>query len=89
MVEEVLSGLMDRHTAGRNVLVDLELALLSELGPEPPLVRRDRQRGTQLDHAVGALNHLQLCTGLVQVQSAADVGGAGDGGSRRGRGGRS
>jgi len=72
--EEVLTGLMDDHPAGRHVLVDLTLALLPLLGPEPRLVGRHWQRRPQLDDAVGALGDLQLRPGLVQVPALAQVG---------------
>lgn len=79
VAEEVLGGLVHGHAAGRDVLVDFTLTFLPLLSPEPVLIGRDGQSGPQLQDAVGALGHLQLRPGLVQVQSATDVGGQRDG----------
>ena len=53
--------------------VDFALTLLPALCPEPALVGRDRQGGTQLENTVLAFDHLQLRAGLVQVQAEASA----------------
>ena len=78
MAEEVLGRLVNRHASGSDVFVDLALALLPPLGPEPALIGWHGQSGPQLDDPVGALRQLQLRTRLVQVQPATNVGGQRD-----------
>ena len=56
-----------------DVGIDLPLHLLPALGPEPRLVRRDRDRRMQLDHAVGTLDDLDLAARLVDAEPPTDV----------------
>jgi hypothetical protein len=77
VTDEVLGGFMGRHMPGLDMGVDLTLALLPALGPEPPLVGWDRQSSSEFEHPVLAFGHLQLCTGLVQVQPSAYISGQG------------
>ena len=74
MREEGVRGLVPSHLASTEVLIDLTLAALPLLGPEPGLIRWDGQRWPQLDHPVLALGELDLRARLVQVVPPADRG---------------
>ena len=56
--------------ARRYVLVDTAFAALPVRCPEPSLVGRHRHMWMQLDHAVLALNNLDLGTRLIQMVAA-------------------
>ena len=78
---ELLHAVIGRHIVPRDLLVDHTFACLPFLGPELGLICWDRERGSQLDHAVRALGYLHLSTGRVQVVFLPQCGREGDGAS--------
>jgi len=53
--------------------VHLALTLLPPFGPEPSLIRRNRQCGPQFQHSVAALDDFHLCAWFVEVQPATNL----------------
>jgi len=77
MREEVIIGFERGDAPSLDVGVDLVLACLGTLSPEPCLVRGYGDLGTQLDDAVLALDDLDLRPGFVEVVATANIGGQG------------
>jgi hypothetical protein len=67
--DEVVNVWRHLDFASRNMLINPHFSGLPVRGPEPCLVRWDRQLWTQLDYSILALKHLDLRTGPVKSMS--------------------
>ena len=65
---------MGRRLAPPYLLVSLPLHPLPAFGPEPRLVGRHRDAWTQLEHAVIALDELDVDAGVVEAMTSPDLG---------------
>ena len=73
MTKERVTVVVNGHPPSRHVLVDLLLAALPAVLPEPPLIGRNRQRWPKLENAVLTFSDLHLCTRLIEMQPASHV----------------
>jgi hypothetical protein len=73
VTKEGVTVVVNGHPPSRHVLVDLLLALLPAVLPEPALISRDRQRRPKLENAVLTFSDLDLRTRLVEMQPTSNV----------------
>lgn len=81
MGEKLIGRVVSDHIAVRYVLVNFPFAALPAFGPEPCLIRRHRQRRTQLQHAVITLEDFNLSARRLAQLAASDP--HAQGGTRR------
>jgi hypothetical protein len=73
VTEEGFAVVVDGHPPSRHVLVDLLLALLPAVLPEPALISRDWQHRPKLENTVLTFSDLDLRTRLIEMQPASNV----------------
>jgi len=73
VTEEGVAVVVDGHPPSRHVLVDLLLALLPTVLPEPALISRDRQHRPKLENTVLTFSDLDLRTRLIEMQPTSNV----------------
>lgn len=74
MCRKGFAAVMDGDTPRRNVVVDFLFALLPAILPEPALISGDGQGWPKLQDTILAFGDLNLCAGLIQMQSTPDLG---------------
>jgi hypothetical protein len=69
-VDELVTIGVDGCLAAFDVLVDLAFHALPSIGPEPRLLRRNREPWPKLDHSVVSLDDLDVRARLVEAITA-------------------